>query len=379
MISDRGITHHWSGQYQSNLCLVERNLLLLNFAVIQLGKILVARINEIMTRINKPLKRRDKQLLEELGKLVFFGSLLAIVCLVGLFFIVPSGQDKTGQDKIWDLSRAVITNLIPVPFLFGLSYLTYRRIQSITTEIDNESFSELIASTVIEKLNDPGMKISQITEIQKILSDLDIRAMSRSLINERYGGIATVQNSLYVKDIEPNFIESKTIVIMNTWIPNLDALSQSLITAINNRSEVRIMMLYPNSGVATLRSEALMGTGDIKNQDDRVKMGVLQCLETLNLISKEIEPQNRRYLKIKLFNSLPSISVYAADEHFFVSFFMHGQLAIKSPQLEIHSGTSIFGKSVLKEINTLWEIGEEIGDIGNWSVELSHMARKFNN
>ncbi|MFM6072739.1 MAG: hypothetical protein ACKPB9_14325, partial [Dolichospermum sp.] len=74
MISDRGITHHWSGQYQSNLCLVERNLLLLNFAVIQLGKILVARINEIMTRINKPLKRRDKQLLEELGKLVFFGS-----------------------------------------------------------------------------------------------------------------------------------------------------------------------------------------------------------------------------------------------------------------------------------------------------------------
>jgi hypothetical protein len=327
-----------------------------------------------MTRINKPVERKDKQLLEELGKLVFFGSLLAIVCLVGLFFIVPSGQDK-----IWELSRAIIANLIPVPFLFGLSYLTYRRIQSITTEIDNENFSELTASTVVEKLNHPGMKIGQITEIQKILSDLDIRAMSRSLINERYGGIATVQNSLYVKDIEKNFIESKNIVIMNTWIPNLDALSQSLITAINNRSEVRIMMLYPNSGVATLRSEALMGTGDLRNQDDRVKMGVLQCLETLNLISKEIQPQNRRYLKIKLFNSLSSISVYAADERFFVSFFMHGQLAIKSPQLEIHSGTSIFGKSVLKEINTIWEIGEEIGDIGNWNVELSRMAIKFNN
>ena len=57
---------------------------------------------------------------------------------------------------------------------------------------------------------------------------------------------------------------------------------------------------------------------------------------------------------------------------------MHGQLAIKSPQLEVHSGTSIFGKSVLQEINTLWEIGEEIGDIGNWSVELSHIAKKFN-
>jgi hypothetical protein len=326
-----------------------------------------------MTRISKPLRRRDKQLLEELGKLVFFGSLLAIACLVGLFFIVPSGQDK-----IWELSRAVITNLIPVPFLFVLSYMTYRRIQSITTEIDNESLSELIAITVVEKLNDPGLKISQITEIEKILSDLDIRAMSRSLIGERYGGIATVQSSLYVKDIEKNFIESKAIVIMNTWIPNLDALSQSLITAINNKSETRIMMLYPNSGVATLRSEALMGTGNVKNQGDRVKMGVLQCLETLNLISREIEPQNRRYLKIKLFNSLPSISVYAADELFFVSFFMHGQLAIKAPQLEVHSETSIFGKSVLQEINTLWEIGEEIGDIGNWSVELSHIAKKFN-
>ena len=323
--------------------------------------------------MSKPLKRRDKQLLEELGKLVFFGSLLAMMLLIGLFFIVPP-EDK----KIWELSRAVITNLISVPFLFVLSYLAYRRIQSITTEIDNESLSELIATTVVEKLNDPRLKISQITEIEKILLDLDIRAMSRSLINERYGGIAAVQNSLYVKDIEKNFIESKAIVIMNTWIPNLDALSQSLITAINNKSETRIMMLYPNSGVATLRSEALMVTGDVRNQDDRVKMGVLQCLETLNLISREIQPQNRRYLKIKLFNSLPSISVYAADERFFVSFFMHGQLAIKSPQLEVHLGTSIFGRSVLKEINTLWEIGEEIGDIGNWSVELSHIAKKFN-
>lgn len=296
-----------------------------------------------------------------------------MMLLIGLFFIVPP-EDK----KIWELSRAVITNLISVPFLFVLSYLAYRRIQSITTEIDNESLSELIATTVVEKLNDPRLKISQITEIEKILLDLDIRAMSRSLINERYGGIAAVQNSLYVKDIEKNFIESKAIVIMNTWIPNLDALSQSLITAINNKSETRIMMLYPNSGVATLRSEALMVTGDVRNQDDRVKMGVLQCLETLNLISREIQPQNRRYLKIKLFNSLPSISVYAADERFFVSFFMHGQLAIKSPQLEVHLGTSIFGRSVLKEINTLWEIGEEIGDIGNWSVELSHIAKKFN-
>ena len=323
-----------------------------------------------MTRINK---RRDERLLEELGKLIFFGSLLAIVFLIVLFFIVPSGQDK-----IWELSRSVITNLIPVPCLFVLSYLAYRRIQSIAAEIDNEIFSELLASKIVEKLNDSTTKISQITEIQKILSDLDIRAMSRSLINERYGGIATVQNSLYVKDIEKIFIGSKSIVIMNTWIPNLDALSKSLITAINNRSETRIMMLYPNSGVATLRSEALIGTGDGKKQDDRVKMGVLQCLETLNLIVGEIQPQNRRYLKIKLFNSLPSISVYAADECFFISFFMHGQLAIKSPQLEVHSETSTFGKSVLQEINTLWKIGEEICDIGNWSIELSQIARKFN-
>jgi hypothetical protein len=326
-----------------------------------------------MTRTNRPLKRRDKQLLEELGKLIFFGSLLAIVFLVGLFFIIPPGPER-----IWELSRGVVANLIPVPFLFGLSYLTYRRIQSITDEIDNENFSELIASAVVEKLNDPETKISQITEIQSILSNLDIRAISRSLINERYGGISTVQSSLYVKDIEKNFIESKTIVIMNTWIPNLDDLSQSLVTAINNRSEVRIMMLYPNSGVAMLRSEALKGTEDLMNQDDRVKMGVLQCLETLNLISKAIHPKNKRYLKIKLFNSLPSISVYAADERFFISFFMHGQLAIKSPQLEIHSRTSMLGRSVSKEIDTLWGIGEEIGDVGNWNAELSRMAMKFN-
>lgn len=332
----------------------------------------VAAVNKIvMTK--KLLTNRDKRLLEELERFVFFGSLLAIVCLVGLFFLAPSGQDK-----IWELSRAVITNLIPVPFLFVLSYLTYRRVQSITTEVDNESLSELISQAVVNKLNDPKLKISQISEIQEILSSLDVNAIALSITNERYGGVESVRDSLYVKDLEKDFSESKTILIMNTWIPNLEALSRSLITAINKKSETRIMMLYPNSGVATLRSEALSSLGDNNNTEDRVKMGVENCLEIFNEISNKINPENRNYLKIKLFNSLPSISVYATDEHYFVSFFMHQQLAINAPQLKVSHQNSLFGRSVKREIDTLWEIGKEVRNLKNWRSDLDWMAREFN-
>ena len=164
---------------------------------------------------------REKQLLEELERLVFFGSVLGIIGLVVLYiYFVRLQPNKETNTEIVELCKSLITNFISVPILFVLSYLTYRRIQSITTQVNNETLSEVIAEAVVNKLSNPNnnIEIPQISKIQETLSNIQ---ETLSLENERYGGVKDVLDNLSLQDLATEFSKSRSIVIMNTWIPNL--------------------------------------------------------------------------------------------------------------------------------------------------------------
>ncbi|WP_340688234.1 hypothetical protein LCL61_19920 [Amycolatopsis coloradensis] len=68
-----------------------------------------------------------------------------------------------------------------------------------------------------------------------------------------------------------------------------------------------------------------------------------------------------------MFNSQASVSVYRADGRYLVSMFLHGQLAIDSPQFEIE-GThdTVLGEQIQRELDTLWDIGRDV-DLGDWN------------
>jgi hypothetical protein len=76
---------------------------------------------------------------------------------------------------------------------------------------------------------------------------------------------------------------------------------------------------------------------------------------------------------VRLFNSLPSIAVYKADERYLVSSFLHGQLAIDSAQMEVDGSATAVGEQVDREVATLWRIGCDV-DLGNWRSSLSTAA-----
>jgi hypothetical protein len=65
-----------------------------------------------------------------------------------------------------------------------------------------------------------------------------------------------------------------------------------------------------------------------------VRTGVTNCLETLARMHRRL-PKRQGNLKVRVFNSQASVSVYRADRRYLVSVFLHGQLAIHSPQFEI--------------------------------------------
>jgi len=190
-------------------------------------------------------------------------------------------------------------------------------------------------------------------------------------------GIVQVHKNLDYHLLVDHMAEADEIVILNTWIPELNILDDALVDALARGTYVSILMLYPDSHVARLRSQALQGLTQARVREDRVRPGVRHCLEVLAAIARTAGDDGRRHLRVRLYHSLPSISVYSVDDRAFFSVFLHGQLAVKSPQIEVLGQESLMGRLVFRELETLWETGHEFEDLEQWERELVQMGRRF--
>jgi len=190
-------------------------------------------------------------------------------------------------------------------------------------------------------------------------------------------GIVRVHKNLDYHLLVDYMADADEIVILNTWIPELNILADALVDALARGTYVSILMLYPDSEIARLRSQALQTSTQARFRDDRVKPGVRHCLEVLAAIARTLDDDARRALRVRLYHSLPSIAVYGADDKMFVSVFLHGQLAVKSVQIEVRGPDTIMGRLVSRELETLWEIGHEFKDLEQWETEIEQMRRTF--
>jgi hypothetical protein len=223
----------------------------------------------------------------------------------------------------------------------------------------------LLVSGVIVVLLVELTPLHTLDDIRKRLAGLDIDTIAAGLRREHYGGLVKVHKR-FPDEVFAGYVEqARQVTILNTWIPNLDLLERQLEAAIvDHRAEVRIMLLHPKSLLVGLREEALRGRSD-DSGDAHVRTGVTNCLETLARMHRRL-PRRQGNLKVKVFNSQASVSVYRADRRYLVSVFLHGQLAIHSPQFEIE-GTedTVLGEHIQRELDTLWEIGRDV-DLNDW-------------
>ena len=190
-------------------------------------------------------------------------------------------------------------------------------------------------------------------------------------------GIVRVHRNLDYHLLVDLMADADEIVILNTWIPELNILADALVDALERGTYVSILMLYPDSDVARLRSQALQGSTQGRFREDRVKPGVRHCLEVLASIARTVNEDTRRHLRVRLYHSLPSLSIYGVDDRAFVSVFLHGQLAVKSVQIEVQGQDTVMGRLAFGELETLWEIGLEFKDITQWETELASMGQRF--
>jgi hypothetical protein len=185
---------------------------------------------------------------------------------------------------------------------------------------------------------------------------------------EHYGGLVKVHRK-FDEQVFGAYVErARQVTILNTWIPNLELLRADLERVLKRRAEVRVLLLHPKSLVTDLRDRALRERG--VNQVTRpVREEIERCLDVLESIHSDLDERRRGKLKVRVYNSLPAVSVYRADDHYLVSMFLHGQLAIDSPQFEIDGTGTRLGQQIQKELDTLWNIGHDV-DLANWQRDI---------
>jgi hypothetical protein len=195
--------------------------------------------------------------------------------------------------------------------------------------------------------------------------------------DDPHAGLVRVHRSLDYHLLVDVMAGADEIVILNTWIPELNILADALVDALERGTYVSILMLYSDSHVARLRSEALQGSTQGRFREDRVKPGVRQCLDVLASIARSVDDDKRRHLRVRLYHSLPSLAIYGVDDRAFVSVFLHGQLAVKSVQIEVQGQDTVMGRLAFGELEALWKLGQEFKDLTQWETEITSMARQF--
>jgi hypothetical protein len=188
-------------------------------------------------------------------------------------------------------------------------------------------------------------------------------------------GIVRVHKNLDYQLLVERMGEADEIVILNTWIPELNILADALVDALARGTYVSILMLHPASNITHLRSQALKGSTQARFREDRVGPGIRHCLEVLAAIARTVDDDGRRHLRVRLYDSLPSMAVYSVDDRAFVSLFLHGQVSVHSVQIEVEGHDSLMGRLVFGELETVWEMAREIEDIERWQDELEALER----
>jgi hypothetical protein len=167
--------------------------------------------------------------------------------------------------------------------------------------------------------------------------------------------------------------EAESVTILSTWIPEMNGFADAFIEALTNGAHVEILMLHPDSAAAALRSAGLPGTVQARFHENRVRLGVRQCLAVLAAIAGVLDDDVLAQLRVGLYDSLPSVAVYGINDRLLVSVFLHGQLAVDAPQLEICGRDTMLGRNVFGELQSLWKIAHTFDDIRLWEDEIDDM------
>jgi hypothetical protein len=164
-----------------------------------------------------------------------------------------------------------------------------------------------------------------------------------------------------MEEVTQDSQRSNEIDILQTFAPNLEFFKETLIECLKKGVNIRVLLSWSKSRAVKLREDALRQYTNNSRIRTNVEFEVTKNLETLQEIFDNINCENYQgSLKVRLYNSIPSISMYRINDYFLVGVFLHGRLAVESFQLELTGKDTTLVNVCSEEFNKIWEMAREI-------------------
>jgi hypothetical protein len=172
---------------------------------------------------------------------------------------------------------------------------------------------------------------------------------------------------------DPPVENHKEVAILQTFAPNLEHYRTHLSRCLQAGVRVRILLAWPYSLAAGLREEVLKRyAAEPLAEDFAIQSSVIANLETLEATIRACRhPAN---LEIRLYDTLPSLSLYRAGSTLLAAPFLHGALAIHTFQLELdlHASDALLTGTLLNDFERMWTVARPFlpAPDRNWRNEL---------
>ena len=163
------------------------------------------------------------------------------------------------------------------------------------------------------------------------------------------------------------------VAILQTFAPNLEHYRTHLSRCLQAGVRVRILLAWPYSLAAGLREEVLKRyAAEPLAEDFAIQGSVIANLETLEATIRACRhPAN---LEIRLYDTLPSLSLYRAGSTLLAAPFLHGSLAIHTFQLELdlRASDALLTGTLLNDFERMWTVARPFlpAPDRNWRNEL---------
>jgi len=221
--------------------------------------------------------------------------------------------------------------------------------------------------------SEPGLSRFGLSRIHAAFpTDTFAAALERLLHNQEQAKQNVHEENDHKVD-DPPVENHKEVAILQTFAPNLEHYRTHLSRCLQAGVRVRILLAWPYSLAAGLREEVLKRyAAEPLAEDFAIQSSVIANLETLEATIRACRhPAN---LEIRLYDTLPSLSLYRAGSTLLAAPFLHGALAIHTFQLELdlRASDALLTGTLLNDFERMWTVARPFmpAPDRNWRNEL---------
>lgn len=202
--------------------------------------------------------------------------------------------------------------------------------------------------TCKQKYNDHSLNFCLLDGTELTFFDTEAETLKSTSDKSELFGFKSIYSTFPLDHVVRCFETARTrVFVLANWFPNTIQIEHSIVTAARNGSEVKVMLLNPESPHAKDRARDL-GYGDL----DSVSHEILGSLKELSRFVENEGVVDRVYVRLHDFT--PTYILFGWHDTILVGFYLVTVHVLQGPFIELGVQNSPLAKALLDDFEKKW-------------------------